>query len=66
MWAKGFALALRGYDSTYVGPPPRRLVVEEDAVGCMHPIGLAVVDDNPVRKLLGDAWWEGAVLRWGA
>ena len=29
-----------------------RLVVEEDAVGGMHAVGLAVVDDDPVRVLL--------------
>src|SRR3954451_15884027 len=26
----------------------RRLVVEQDAIGCVHPVGLAVVDDGPV------------------
>mmetsp|Transcript_73672 Transcript_73672/g.146502 ORF Transcript_73672/g.146502 Transcript_73672/m.146502 type:complete len:324 (-) Transcript_73672:367-1338(-) len=36
------------------GAAPRRLVVEEDAVGCMHAVCFAVVDDDPIGVLFGD------------
>ena len=35
----------------------RRLVIEQDTIGRMHAIRLAVVDHNPVRILLGNTIW---------
>mmetsp|Transcript_31586 Transcript_31586/g.82523 ORF Transcript_31586/g.82523 Transcript_31586/m.82523 type:complete len:204 (+) Transcript_31586:1001-1612(+) len=45
------------------GPSARRLVVEEDAVGRVDAVRLAVVDDDPVGVLLGDGVRRARVER---
>jgi hypothetical protein len=33
----------------------RRLVIEEDAIACVHVVGLTIVDNNPEPIKLGDS-----------
>ncbi len=43
----------------------RRFVIEENAVSGEHAVGLAVVDDDPVGVLLGDAVGRAGIERGG-
>lgn len=43
----------------------RALVVKQDTVTCIHPIGLPVVDGDPESVELGDTVWGTGVERGG-
>ena len=43
--------------------PPRRLVVEEDPVGCVHAVRLPVVDNYPVGVHFGASVRRSGVER---